>query len=75
MIVGEKHHTILNMTPQIDHLTFDFNSSFQVEIDHFINCVQGRMETICPVEDGVEMMKILCGIYESNAKGTEIVYS
>ncbi|MEQ7051279.1 Gfo/Idh/MocA family oxidoreductase [Paenibacillaceae sp. P-4] len=74
-IIGEKHNTILNMTPQIDHLTFDFNNGFQGEVDHFIDCVQGRTETICPAEDGVEMMKILCGIYESSTKGTEVVYS
>ncbi|MCY9514502.1 Gfo/Idh/MocA family protein [Paenibacillus apiarius] len=75
LILGEKHNTILNMSPQIDHLSFDFNRGFQNEVDHFIDCCLGRTETLCPAEDGVEMMKMLCGIYESSAKGTEIVYS
>ncbi|BFH70502.1 MAG: Gfo/Idh/MocA family oxidoreductase [Paenibacillus dendritiformis] len=75
LIMGEKHDTILNMTPQIDHLSFDFERGFQKEVDHFIDCCLGRTETICPVEDGVELMKILCAIYESSAKGTEIVFS
>ncbi|MDF2652872.1 MAG: hypothetical protein K0Q73_8788, partial [Paenibacillus sp.] len=30
--------------------------------------------TLSPVEDGVEMMKILCGIYESAAQGKEIQF-
>ncbi|WP_028545973.1 Gfo/Idh/MocA family protein [Paenibacillus taiwanensis] len=74
-IIGEKHNTMINMTPQIDHLSFDFDKGFQNEIDHFVNCCLGKEETICPVEDGVEMLKILCGIYESSATGREVVYS
>lgn len=31
--------------------------------------------TLSPVQDGVEMMKILCGVYESSAKGEEIRFS
>lgn len=73
-IITEKHNTILNATPQIDSRTFDFNEAFQSEIDHFISCAQGRSQTESPVEDGVEMMKILCGIYESSEKGTEIQF-
>jgi predicted dehydrogenase len=74
-IVTEKYDTILNVTPQIDNLSFDFVKGFQAEIDHFIDVCLGERETISPVEDGVEMMKILCGIYESAAKGEEIRFS
>lgn len=73
-LISEKYNTMLNMTPQIDHLTFDFEASFQNEIDQFVECCLGRRETISPVEDGVEMMKILCGIYESSEKGQEIYF-
>jgi len=72
IISTEKYDTILNVTPQIDQKGFHFESAFQNEIDHFIGCVQGKREPISPVEDGVEMMKMLCGIYESAAKGKEI---
>ena len=74
-IVTEKYDTILNVTPQIDNLSFDFVKGFQDEIDHFIGVCLGERETLSPVEDGVEMMKILCGIYESAAKGEEIRFS
>jgi len=73
-IVTEKHDTILNVSPQIDKLSFDFKQGFQNEIDHFIFSVLGEKETLSPVQDGVEMMKILCGIYESAQQGREIEY-
>ncbi|WP_027092447.1 Gfo/Idh/MocA family protein [Cohnella thermotolerans] len=71
-IVGEKYDTILNITPQVDHPTFHFTEGFNREIDHFVDACFGRRETLSPVEDGVEMMKILCGIYESAEQGREI---
>lgn len=72
--VLEKNDTMLNAVPQINHLSFDFASGFQAEIDHFIAVCQGAKETLSPVEDGVEMMKILCGIYESARLGKEVVF-
>ncbi|CAN7400829.1 Gfo/Idh/MocA family oxidoreductase [Paenibacillus sp. LjRoot153] len=71
-IITEKYDTILNQTPQINNLSFDFVAGFQDEINYFIEVCQGKKETISPVQDGVEMMKILCGVYESSEKGEEI---
>ncbi|WP_442593832.1 Gfo/Idh/MocA family protein [Neobacillus sp. D3-1R] len=73
-IVSEKHDTILNITPQVDNLSFDFVKGFQNEIDYFVECCQNGKEVLSPVEDGVEIMKILCGIYESASKGKEIYF-
>ncbi|WP_054948814.1 Gfo/Idh/MocA family protein [Numidum massiliense] len=72
LLVSEKHDTILNAVPQIDDLSFDFENGFQSEIDHFVHCCLGEQKTIAPVEDGVEIMKILCAIYESSEKEQEI---
>ncbi|KRE64849.1 Gfo/Idh/MocA family protein [Paenibacillus sp. Soil750] len=71
-IITEKYDTILNLTPQINNLSFDFVAGFQDEINYFIEVCQGKKETLSPVQDGVEMMKILCGVYESSEKGEEI---
>ncbi|HYK74512.1 MAG TPA: Gfo/Idh/MocA family oxidoreductase, partial [Pseudoneobacillus sp.] len=68
------HDTILNITPQVDNLSFDFVKGFQNEIDYFVECCQNGKEVLSPVEDGVEIMKILCGIYESASKGKEIYF-
>ncbi|MGG1313358.1 Gfo/Idh/MocA family protein [Cohnella laeviribosi] len=72
VIVTEKHDTILNVTPQTDHRGFHFEAAFQSEIDHFIECVREGRKPISPVEDGVEMMKILNAVYESAERREEI---
>lgn len=72
LLVTEKHGVALNMIPQTDLPSFDFKKAFQNEINHFVDCIIDRATPISPVEDGVEMMKILCGIYESAASGKEI---
>ncbi len=70
--VLEQYDTILNASPQVNNLSFDFADAFQNEIDHFVSCCQTGETPISPVEDGVELMKILCGIYESSEKGSEV---
>jgi predicted dehydrogenase len=71
-LVLEKHDTILNVQPQVDNLSFEFVNAFQNEIDHFVlSCLTGS-SIIAPVEDGVELMKILCGIYEAAERGIEV---
>jgi len=73
VMVTEKNDTILNIQPQTDSKAgFSADAAFQSEIDHFISCIVNGDQPISPVADGVEMMKILCGIYESAAKGEEI---
>lgn len=72
VIVTEQNDTILNVYPQTDNKGFDFAGAFQNEINHFIDCVSSGRQPISPVEDGVEMMKILVGIYESAANGAEV---
>ncbi|MCA0757136.1 Gfo/Idh/MocA family oxidoreductase [Paenibacillus sp. N4] len=72
VIVTEQNDTILNVFPQTDHKGFHFAGAFQNEIDHFVDCIRQGKQPISPVEDGVEIMKILAGIYESAAKGAEV---
>ncbi|MGE7823425.1 Gfo/Idh/MocA family protein [Paenibacillus sp. NPDC093718] len=72
-IVTEKHDTIINIQPQTDNKGFDFDAAFQSEVNHFISCIENGTTPLSPVEDGVEIMKILCGIYESAEKGAEVL--
>ncbi len=74
MIVTEKYDTIINAHPQVDTLGFDFIGAFQNEINHFVESVLNGTPTNSPVEDGVEIMKILTAIYESSEKGLEIQF-
>ncbi|EFV76700.1 oxidoreductase [Bacillus sp. 2_A_57_CT2] len=74
-IVREENNTILNIHPQMDHLTFDFANAFQNQIDSFVSsCITGT-NPLAPVEDGVEMMKILAGIYEAADKKSEVTFA
>ena len=52
----------------------DFDGLFEGEINHYVDCILGRAETcISPAEDGITLMKILDGIYESARTGHEVV--
>src|SRR5699024_9760547 len=71
-LISEKYNTILNTTPQIDNLAFDFGKAFSNEINHFVDCCIEGSETIAPVEDGVEIMRILNAVYESARINKEV---
>ncbi|MEW4326774.1 Gfo/Idh/MocA family oxidoreductase [Rossellomorea marisflavi] len=72
-IVTEQHQTILNVTPQVDQLTFDFEGAFYTEINHFVSCCLEGKESIAPVADGVQVMKMLNAVYESAESGREVI--
>ncbi|MBO0958831.1 Gfo/Idh/MocA family oxidoreductase [Neobacillus sp. MM2021_6] len=74
VLIGEENDTVINIHPQIDHLSFDFTNAFQNEIDSFVTCCLTGTKPLAPVEDGVEMMKILAGIYEASEKKCEVVF-
>ncbi|WP_438431205.1 Gfo/Idh/MocA family protein [Gorillibacterium sp. sgz500922] len=71
-LVQERHDTVLNVRPQVDHPGFDFGRAFGAEIAHFLDCLDQGTRPISPVEDGVEVMRMLRGLYESAEKGEEI---
>ena len=71
-IVSEQHDTIVNINPQVDHLSFNFDEGFEKEINHFVLLCLGEAEPVAPVEHGVEVMRILSAVYESAARGHEI---
>lgn len=71
-ITAERHNTILNVDPQLTTPGFDFMDAFGREIDHFAKLCRGEAENLCPVEDGVEMIRLLNAIYRSAEEGREI---
>ena len=54
---------------------FDFSEAFRTEIAHFLAYVKGETACRVPVEDGVELMKILDAVYASAQSGHEAVIS
>ncbi len=53
--------------------TFDFEKSFFAEISHFVDCIINNKPCISTAEDGIYLMKILRGIYESAQTGHEVL--
>ncbi|MFO7611168.1 MAG: Gfo/Idh/MocA family oxidoreductase [Clostridia bacterium] len=62
----------VDITPVYSEDRNKFQSMFDREIAHFADCVANGTKCISPVEDGVEMMRILDAIYESAASGKEV---
>lgn len=50
-----------------------FTSIFDREMEHFIDCITNGTECRNPAKDGVDMMKILTGIYKSAETGHEVI--
>lgn len=72
-IYKDMNDYMVNITPVIDNNANVFGSMFQNEIDHFVDCVLNNKPCVSPVEDGVELMRILDAIYESAKTGHEVV--
>lgn len=46
---------------------------YELEIDHFLDCVRNNKTPIAPLEHGVMMQQILQGIYDSALQGKEVL--
>ena len=50
-----------------------FEGLFENEINHFVDCVMNGTPCRAPAEDGIMLMRILDGIYESARTGHEVI--
>lgn len=67
-IYGEDENYLVDSQPK--YLKED---PFDNEIRHFLDCIKEGREPISPVEDGVQIQRILNGIYDSARLGKEII--
>ena len=74
-IAGAEAGYNTDMTPAYSREANEFESMFERQICHFIDCVNGTEKCISPVEDGVELMKILDAVYESAETGREVRFN
>jgi len=68
-IYSEKNNYMIDIKPVLPSYTFDFNSAFSAEINHFADCILNSIPCICPAEDGLTIMKVLDAVYESSKTG------
>jgi len=71
-IYNETNNYLTNMSFDAD-TTMGFDQIFEREINHFVDCVQGKAECIAPACDGIELMGILDAVYESARTGHEVI--
>ncbi len=71
-ITTERLDTVLNVTPQIRSSTFELTEGFDAEIENFVASCLGEAESVAPAWHGVEIQKILDGIYLSAGQGREV---
>lgn len=72
-IFKDENDYMVNIAPVIEDGGNVFGAMFQNEINHFVDCILNKKECLCPVEDGVELMRILDAIYESAKTGHEVI--
>ena len=71
-LATERHGTMLNLVPQIDHLSFDLDEGFRGEVDNFVRACLGREPVLAPVQDGVQVTRMVAAVYASAAAGREV---
>ena len=72
-IYTEKYDYLTDITPVWSKSRDNFDDMFAREISHYVDCCLNGGECRNPVEDGVELMRILDAIYESAATKHEVI--
>lgn len=54
---------------------FDRNWLFMAEMRHFLAVVSGAVQPVCTLQDGVQALRLVTGVYDSNRTGTRSVIS
>ena len=64
---------MVDITPKVEYNYDVFLEMFGNEINHFVDCCTKGIPCRAPAKDGVVLMKILDGIYESARTGHEVI--
>ena len=73
-IATEQHGSMVNVEPQLRSNSFELDPAFATEIGNFVDTCLGRAESVAPAWHGVEIMKILDGIYASADQKRELQF-
>ena len=70
------HGQMMNITPEMKESRYaNFKIGYQNEVNHFIDFLTGRAETLeSPIEDAIMISKIVDGIYQSIEMNKEIEF-
>jgi len=68
----EQNDYLVDISP-VNNTVLSFEDLFVKEISHFIDCIANGTKCISPAEDGVMIMRIIDGIYESARTEKEVL--
>ena len=57
----------------VKNTALDFDGLFEKEMNHFVSCITEGTQCRATADDGITVMKILLGIYESAQTGHEVI--
>lgn len=71
-IYTESLNYLIDAKPRLTEDEDPFLANFIAETEHFVDCIKNGTKCLNPVEDGVELMKILDAVYKSAETGKEV---
>lgn len=72
-IAGTMDGYNVDYEPKFSRDSNEFQGMFERQVAHFRDCLAGEAKCVSPIDDGVELMKILDAIYESASTGHEVI--
>ena len=72
-IYSQMEDYLVDISPRYHKGDKVFDQIFTAETAHFVDCIANGTDCISPVQDGVELMKILEAAYASAKAGKEVV--
>ncbi len=72
-IYSQMEDYLVDISPRYHKGDKVFDQIFTAETAHFVDCIANGADCISPVQDGVELMKILEAAYASAKAGKEVV--
>lgn len=71
-LYSEQQGYLVDITPA-HNTALSFDGLFEREISHFVDCITKGVPCVSPAHDGVMLMRIIDGIYESARTGREVL--
>jgi len=71
----EMHGTLANVTPSVEPTRNIHKQSYEVEIEHFVDCVRKGETPVSSGKEGLEVMRVVDAIYKSAETKKEVKLS
>jgi predicted dehydrogenase len=66
------HGNLVNVTPTLESERSLYKRSYELEIEHFVDCVRRGVEPLTSAEQALGLMRVLDAIYRSAEQGKEL---